>query len=68
MQRAEYPIARMTLLAYYPDTDTLDVDLRRDRTSFQTGELGPRSPHMSDEAVQVFNRMIDEIETISAAA
>lgn len=48
--------------------ESVTHDLRRDRTSFQTGELGPQSPHTSDEAVQEYNRMIDEIETASTAA
>jgi len=43
-------------------------DLIHDRTSFQTGELGPQSPHTSDDAVQEYNQMIDEIEKTSAAA
>lgn len=43
-------------------------DPLRDRTSFQTGEFGPKSPHKSDEAVQEYNRMIEEIEKTSAAA
>jgi len=48
--------------------ESVTHDLRRDRTSFQTGDLGPQSPHTSDEAVQEYNRMIDEIEKTSAAA
>jgi hypothetical protein len=42
--------------------ESVTHDLIHDRTSFQTGELGPQSPHTSDEAVQEYNRMIDEIE------
>ena len=48
--------------------ESVTHDLIHDRTSFQTGELGPQSPHTSDEAVQEYNRMIDEIEKTSAAA
>lgn len=48
--------------------ESVTHDLRRDRTSFQTGDLGPQSPHTSDEAVREYNQMIDEIETASAAA
>jgi len=48
--------------------ESVTHDLRRDRTSFQTGDLGPHSPHTSDEAVREYNQMIDEIETASAAA
>ncbi len=43
-------------------------NLIQERSSFQTGELGPHSPHTSDEAVQEFNEMIDEVEAASAAA
>lgn len=43
-------------------------DLLRDRTSFQTGELGPESPYTSDDAVREFNQMIEESQTASAAA
>ncbi|MFB6230995.1 MAG: hypothetical protein ABEL04_07545 [Salinibacter sp.] len=48
--------------------ESVTHDLRRDRTSFQTGDLGPQSPHTSDEAVQEYNQMIDEIGKTSAAA
>jgi len=48
--------------------ESVTHDLRRERTSFQTGELGPQSPYTSDESVQAFNRMIDEIEAASATA
>lgn len=48
--------------------ESVTHDLIHDRTSFQTGELGPQSPHTSDKAVQEYNRMIDEIEKTSAAA
>lgn len=48
--------------------ESVTHDLVHDRTSFQTGELGPQSPHTSDEAVRAFNQMIDEIETASATA
>jgi hypothetical protein len=44
--------------------ESVTYDLLRDRTSFQTGELGPQSPYTSDAAVQEFNQMI---ETTSAA-
>lgn len=46
--------------------ESVTHDLRRDRTSFQTGDLGPQSPYTSDDAVQTFNRMIDEAVTASA--
>ena len=48
--------------------ESVTHDLRRDRTSFQTGDLGPQSPHTSDEAVREYNQMIDEIKKASAAA
>ena len=48
--------------------ESVTHNLIQERTSFQTGELGPHSPHTSDEAVQDYNRMIDEIEETSAAA
>jgi len=48
--------------------ESVTYDLRRDRTSFQTGDLGPQSPHTSDEAVREYNQIIDEIEAASAAA
>lgn len=48
--------------------ESVTLDLIHDRTSFQTGELGPHSPHTSDEAVREYNQLIDEIETASAAA
>jgi hypothetical protein len=48
--------------------EAVTYDLSRDRTSFQTGHRGPESPYTSDEAVQEYNRMIEEIETASAAA
>jgi len=48
--------------------ESVTHDLRRDRTSFQTGDLGPQSPYTSDDAVQEYNQMIDEIEKASAAA
>lgn len=48
--------------------ESVTHDLIHDRTSFQTAELGPQSPHTSDEAVREYNQMIDEIETASAAA
>lgn len=48
--------------------ESVTRDLIHDRTSFQTGDLGPQSPHTSDEAVREYNQMIDEIETASAAA
>lgn len=48
--------------------ESVTHDLLRDRTSFQTGDSGPQSPHTSDEAVQVFNRMIDEAKKTAAAA
>ena len=43
-------------------------DPLQDRTSYQTREFGPQSSHTSDEAVQEYNQMIDEIEKASAAA
>lgn len=46
--------------------ESVTYDLRRDRTSFQTGDLGPQSPYTSDEAVQTFNRMINEAKTTTA--
>lgn len=48
--------------------ETVTYDLSRDRTSFQTGDRGPESPYTSDDAVQEYNRMVDEIETASVAA
>ena len=48
--------------------ESVTYDLIRDRTSFQTGDAGPQSPYTSDEAVQEYNQMIDEIETASTAA
>lgn len=42
--------------------ESVTRDLLHDRTSFQTGERGPQSPHTSDEAVRKYNQMIDEIE------
>jgi hypothetical protein len=48
--------------------ESVTRDLHRDRTSFQTGTLGPQSTHTSDEAVQEFNEMIDEVAAASAAA
>jgi uncharacterized protein GlcG (DUF336 family) len=36
--------------------ESVTHDLRRDRTSFQTGELGPQSPHTSNEAVRSTRR------------
>ena len=48
--------------------ESVTYDLSRNRTSFQTGDLGPESPYISDEAVQEYNQMIDEIESASAAA
>lgn len=48
--------------------ESVTRDLIHDRTSFQTGELGPQSTHTSDEAVQEYNQMIAEIEKASAAA
>jgi hypothetical protein len=46
--------------------ESVTHDLVRDRTSFQTGELGPESPYTSDDAVQEYNQMIDEIASASA--
>lgn len=46
--------------------ESVTHDLIHDRTSFQTGERGPQSPHTSDDAVQEYNQMIDEIETASS--
>jgi len=48
--------------------ESVTHDLLRDRTSFQTGELGPQSPHTSDDAVREYNQIIDEIEKASTAA
>lgn len=48
--------------------ESVTYDLLRDRTSFQTGDLRPKSPHTSDDAVRAFNQMIDEAKTTSAAA
>jgi len=48
--------------------ESVTHDLRRDRTSFQTGDLGPQSPHTSVEAVREYNQLIDEIEAASATA
>lgn len=48
--------------------ESVTHDLLHDRTSFQTGERGPQSPHTSDEAVREYNQMIDEVEAASAAA
>jgi hypothetical protein len=48
--------------------ESVTYDLSRDRTSFQTGDRGPESPYTSDDAVQEYNRMIDEIASASAAA
>jgi len=48
--------------------ESVTRDLLHDRTSFQTGELGPQSPHTSDEAVQEYNQIIDEITAASTAA
>jgi len=48
--------------------ESVTYDLIKDQTSFQTGDLGPKSPHTSDSAVQEYNRMIDEIEKASAPA
>lgn len=47
--------------------ESVMYDLIRDRTSFQTGERGPQSPHTSDDAVRAYNQMIDEIEAASTA-
>jgi len=46
--------------------ESVTHDLVRDRTSFQTGELGPESPYTSDDAVQEYNQMVDEIASTSA--
>ena len=48
--------------------ESVTHDRLRDRTSFQTEEVGPQSPHTSDAAVQAFNQMIDEALETSAAA
>lgn len=48
--------------------ESVTYDPSRNRTSFQTGDLGPESPYTSDGAVQEYNQMIDEIESASATA
>lgn len=48
--------------------ESVTHDLIHERTSFQTGELGPQSPHTSDEAVREYNQMVDEIAQASATA
>ncbi|MFO8099625.1 MAG: hypothetical protein R6T83_08410 [Salinibacter sp.] len=48
--------------------ERITYDLLSNRKSIHQGGLGPQSPHTSDEAVQEFNEMIDEIEAASAAA
>lgn len=48
--------------------ERVTYDLVTDSHSFHTGEVGPHSPHNSDEAVQEYNRMVDEAKKASAAA
>ena len=48
--------------------ESVTRDRLRDRTSFQTGELGPQSLHTSDATVPAFNQMVDEALETSAAA
>lgn len=48
--------------------ESVAYDLIQDRKSIHTGQLGPYSPHTSDEAVRDFNALIDRYREKTTAA
>lgn len=48
--------------------ESITYDLIQNRKSIHTGQLGPHSPHTSDEAVRDFNALIDHYREKTTAA